>query len=464
MKKIYFFILVCAFAISVNAQTNRFKQAVFTDAQIKVDSNLVYGTALNFSPAVMVSLKMDIYHADPSFDTSKYRPVIILFHSGSFLPPSINASSPSNGGAYLGSRRDSAIVEMCRQFAKRGWVAIAATHRLGWVANSPSSNTQKITIMRAVYRATQDSRTLMRYMRRSVDSMSNPYHIDGNKIVVGGSSSGAYVALHANSLDNGSDILAPNLLDSVGNSVIDTVSLGGFNAGNYPKYNSRPNLVLSLGGAIADTSIMSSKDAPIIAFHGVKDPTTPFNRGIVKNAGTLAPITTVDGSNSFILAANNRGINTIALGKAGITGTKAGLFPFIGAGFEPYGWYNKAPLFAPSNARPRALKYIDTIMNTFSPIAISILGLNTNQPSNIKNIDKMGLMVYPNPAKELLNISTNSLNIEKVGLIDMTGKTVISQDSQSSSVSINISGLCKGIYTVLIQTAEGSVYQKITIE
>lgn len=103
-------------------------------------------------------------------------------------------------------------------------------------------------------------------------------------------------------------------------------------------------------------------------------------------------------------------------------------------------------------------------MNTFSPIAISILGLNTNQPSNIKNIDKMGLMVYPNPAKELLNISTNSLNIEKVGLIDMTGKTVISQDSQSSSVSINISGLCKGIYTVLIQTAEGSVYQKITIE
>ena len=463
MRKIYFLLLICAFSVQVNAQTNRFKQAVFTDAQIKVDSNIVYGSALNFSPAVTVPLRMDIYHANPSFDTLKNRPVIILFHSGSFLPASINASSPSNGGAFLGTRRDSAMVEMCRQLAKRGWVAIAATHRLGWVANSPSSNTQKITIMRSVYPATQDSRTLMRYMRRSVDSMANVYHIDGNKIVVGGSSSGAYVALHANSLDKGSDILAPNLLDSIGNSVIDTVSLGGFNAGNYPGYNSRPNLVLSLGGAIADTSIMSKADAPIIAFHGVKDPTTPYNRGIVKNAGTFAPITTVDGSNSFILTANNLGINAPIIA-AGISGTKAGLFPFIGAGFEPYGWYNKAPLFAPTNARPRALLYIDTILNTFSPIAISILNLNTNQPSNVKNIESIGLKMYPNPAKDVLNVSVQNANIENIALIDVTGKTVLSSSINNNQGQVNIGDLSKGIYTVLIQTTTGSVFQKLVIE
>lgn len=463
MRKIYLLLLICASFIQANAQTNRFKQAVFSDAQIKVDSNIVYGTALNFSPAVTVQLKMDVYHANPSVDTLKNRPVIILFHSGSFLPANINAASPSNGGAFLGTRRDSAVVEMCRQFAKRGWVAIAATHRLGWVANSPSSNTQKITIMRAVYRATQDGRTLMRYMRKSVDSMSNVYHIDGNKIVIGGSSSGAYVALHANSLDRGSDILAPNLLDSVGNSVIDTVSLGGFYAGNHKGYNSRPNLVLSLGGAIADTSIMSNTDAPIIAFHGVKDPTTPFNRGIVKNAGTLAPITTVDGSNSFILTANHLGINAPVVA-AGISGTKAGLFPFIGAGFEPYGWYNKSPLFAPTNARPRALLYIDTIMNTFSPIAISILNLNTNQPSNVKNIESIGLKMYPNPAKDILNVSVQNANIETVNVIDVTGKTVLSIAINNNQGQLNISQLSKGIYTVLIQTTTGSVFQKLVVE
>ncbi|MDI1235067.1 MAG: T9SS type A sorting domain-containing protein [bacterium] len=463
MKKIYFILLFCALSIQTYAQTNRFKQAVFTDAQIKVDSNIVYGSALNFSPAVMVPLRMDIYHADPSVDTLKNRPVIILFHSGSFLPASINASSPSNGGAFLGTRRDSAVIEMCRQFAKRGWVAIAATHRLGWVANSPSSNTQKITIMRAVYRATQDGRTLMRYMRRSVDSMSNVYHIDGNKIVIGGSSSGAYVALHANSLDRGSDILAPNLLDSIGNSVIDTIALGGFNAGNYPGYNSRPNLVLSLGGAIADTSIMSNLDAPIIAFHGVKDPTTPFNRGIVKNAGTLAPITTVDGSNSFILTANHLGINAPIIA-AGYGGTKAGLFPFVGAGFEPYGWYNKSPIFAPTNARPRALLYIDTIMNTFSPIAISVLNLNTNQPSNIKAIENIGLSMYPNPAKDILNITATRANIESVSLIDITGKIILNNLINNNQGELNIAAISKGIYTVLIQTSTGSVFQKLIIE
>ncbi len=462
MKKIYFIIMVFAFAVSVNAQTNRFNQNVFTDAQIKVDSNLTYGTAMNFSPAVMVPLRMDIYHPDPSVDTLKKRPVIIIFHSGSFLPPNINASSPSNGGAYFGSRRDSAIVEMCRRFAKRGWVAIAATHRLGWVANSPSSNTQKITIMRAVYRATQDSRTLVRYMRKTIDSSSNLYHIDANQIVMSGSSSGAYVALHANSLDNGNDIMATNLLDSVGNSVIDTVALGGFYAGSHQGYSSRFNLVLSLGGAIADTSIMSAKDAPIVSFHGVKDPTTPFNRGIVKNAGTGAPITTVDGSNNFMLAANLLGVNA-AIVAAGGTGSRAGLYPFAGAGFEPYGWYNKAPLFAPTNARPRAMLYIDTIMDMFTPYAVSVLKLNTNQVG-VKNISITDLKLYPNPAGVYINIESLNSLILNIGISDLTGRTIIRQSVNDSNTSVDVSVLSKGIYHITIETGQGLIVKKIAIE
>lgn len=464
MKKIYLTLLLVAMSAGLYAQAYRFKQEVFTDAQIKVDSNITYASAMNFSPAVMVPLRMDVYHPDTAIDTLNRRPVIIIFHSGSFLPANINAGSPSNGGAYLGTRRDSAIVEMCRRFARRGWVAIAGTHRLGWIANSPSSNTQKITIMRAVYRATQDGRTLMRYMRRSVDSMGNLYRIDGNRIVIGGTSSGAYVALHANSLDDPNDIMTPGLLDSLGNSVIDTLALGGFYAGMYPGYNSKPNLVLSLGGAIADTAIMSSADAPIIAFHGVMDPTTPFNRGIVKNAGTLAPITTVDGSNSFMLAANNKGISGKVV-LAGGTGSRPGLYPFINAGFEPYGWYNKPPLFAPSNFKGRAMIYIDTIMNVFSDYAISILDLDVNDPSGIETTLKDGFKIYPNPATESITVEAVSGNtILSIGILSMDGKLVYNSEIHADTAVINSSDLTKGIYTILIMTDNGIISRQLMIE
>lgn len=464
MKKIYLTLLFCAAALGMQAQNYRFKQAVFSDAQIKVDSNITYGSALNFSPAVTVPLRMDIYHPDPAVDTLKKRPVIIIFHSGSFLPANLNAGSQSNGGAFLGTRRDSAIVEMCRQFAKRGWVAIAGTHRLGWIANSPSSNTQKITIMRAVYRATQDGRTLMRYMRRSVDSMANMFRIDGNKMVIGGTSSGAYVALHANSLDNPNDIMTPGLLDSLGNSVIDTVALGGFNAGMHQGYSSKPNMVLSLGGAIADTAIMAAGDAPIVAFHGVLDPTTPFNRGIVKNAGTLAPITTVDGSNSFMLAAGNKGINAkIVL--AGGSGSRPGLYPFVRAGFEPYGWYNKAPLFAPTNARPRALLYIDTIMNVFSDYAINVLDLDVNDPASVKLSNMAGFNLYPNPAADYVTATvSNAYSIKRLMVYGMDGKLIAAHTNEGSEITISTADMSAGIYTVLIETDLGVISRQLRID
>ncbi len=459
MKKIYLFIFLLTSGINLNAQQNRFKQEVFTNNQIIVDSNIVYGSALNFFPAVMVPLRMDVYHADTLADTLKNRPVIIIFHSGSFLPPNINAGAPSNGGAYFGSRRDSAVVEMCIRFARRGWVAIAATHRLGWIANSPSSNTQKITFMRAVYRATQDSRTLIRYMRRSVDSMGNKFKVDGNKIVVGGTSSGAYVVLHANSLDAPSDITVPILLDSIGNVIIDTTVMGGFYAGMYQGYSSRPNMVLSLGGALADTAMLSSADAPVVAFHGVLDPVTPMDKvGIIINP----PPFRLHGSGIFMLAVNNRGINA-KVKAAGGSGARAGFYAFAGAGFEPYGWYNKPPLFAPGNLRPRAMLYIDTIVNMFTNYAIGVLDLETNELS-VKSIVSSGLNVYPNPVNGQLHISMSGDKLLKISILDVTGKLVYTESPDRDAVVVQTSGFVVGPYILVIETDQGTISRKLLLE
>jgi dienelactone hydrolase len=66
---------------------------------------------------------MDVY--EPSGDTASVRPLVLVLHTGSFLPAVMN-------GQPTGGRKDSAVVEMCTRFAKKGYVAAAVSYRLGW--------------------------------------------------------------------------------------------------------------------------------------------------------------------------------------------------------------------------------------------------------------------------------------------------------------------------------------------
>jgi hypothetical protein len=81
-------------------------------------------------------LQADFYMPSPAVDTVTNRPVVIVWHTGSFLPKGIN-------GSPLGTRQDSAVVEMCSRFAKMGYVSIAASYRLGWLANSTNLDVRR---------------------------------------------------------------------------------------------------------------------------------------------------------------------------------------------------------------------------------------------------------------------------------------------------------------------------------
>jgi carboxylesterase type B len=111
---------------------------------------------------------MDVY--TPTGDTETDRPLIVYLHTGSFLPRYINQLP-------TGSKSDSATVEMCRRFAKKGYVVAAIGYRAGWNPASPSENTRKQTIIQAVYRSMQDAKTAVRFFRKSIAEESNPYGI-----------------------------------------------------------------------------------------------------------------------------------------------------------------------------------------------------------------------------------------------------------------------------------------------
>ncbi len=337
--------------ISANSQ-NRYLDEVFTEVQL-TDSVMfaqnvsIEPMLIGLSPALM-PIYCDIY--EPVGDTSTNRPVIIVSHTGSFLPPVAN-------GQATGSIKDSSIVEQCNRWAKKGYVAVAMGNRLGWNPLSTDQNVRTSTLLQASYRAIQDAKAMVRYMRMTEDN-GNPYAIDPDKIVLGGQGTGAYISLGYATLDDESKLYLPKfidqsnpqipipyvipvymgnfdgtdmtyapMLDTNGIPMIDTStgviipivdSTSPLNIPNNPTYSNDINLAFNVGGALADISWLEAGDIPIVSFHCEKDQYAPIDTGVVIVPTTGEVVVEVMGSRTVQHYSNLYGNNDIFL-NAGFT-------------------------------------------------------------------------------------------------------------------------------------------------
>lgn len=82
-------------------------------------------------------------------------------------------------------------------------------------------------------------------------------------------------------------------------------------------------------------------------------------------------------------------------------------------------------------------------------IKFSGVVLSTNENIQSRSV------IYPNPAKDVLNVKNNSA-IDQIVISDMTGKTVYSQKNLNSEVQIDLNGLSKGVYIIRINSG-GSI-------
>ena len=338
--------------VTANSQT-RYLDDVFTD--VKVTDSVVYAQNISIEPMLfglnpaLMPIHCDIY--EPELDGATNRPVIIIAHTGSFLPAVAN-------GQATGSRIDSSIVEQCMRWAKKGYVAIAMDNRLGWNPTSTDQNVRTSTLLQAAYRGIQDARALIRYMRMTEDS-GNPYGIDPTKIVLGGHGTGAYISLGAATLDDeaklylakffdysnpqmplpyvipffmgnidGTDLTYAPLMDSTGTPVVIIDSSGNMiplvdssaplNIPNNPTYSSDFNMAFNLGGALADISWLEDGDMPIVSFHTEKDPYAPLDTGDVIVPTTGDFVVEVMGSRTVQDYSNQYGNNDVFV-NAGFT-------------------------------------------------------------------------------------------------------------------------------------------------
>ncbi|MDA0897944.1 MAG: T9SS type A sorting domain-containing protein [Bacteroidetes bacterium] len=527
MKK--FTLLICSLLVSSSVFAQRYTTEIFNDSEIAVMSAVSYG--VNFNPYVdsamlggtnLQPLQADFYMPSPTADTTTNRPVVIVWHTGSFIPKGLN-------GSPLGTRQDSAVVEMCRRFAKMGYVSIAASYRLGWLANSTNLDVRRGSNLLAVYYSIQDAKALVRYLNLTQMGAGNPYGINASNTIMVGQGSGGYITFAYATIDKHSEVTAPNKFkyqDSTGifgqpvlpgDSYVDTSIVGDINGfggevvvtgqntlglptmdysspgRNYINHAGMPDdilMAINMGGALGDGAWLEQGDVPMLSIHSKYDFFAPYDTGMVyvPIGQQFFPVVSVTGSYGAIKKANDFGNNDIFLNanytdqiwvdqqSTNPTGEEclytveiappSATMPWV-VNTAPWNWYDSNDPYASQNpANPNieatSQAWIDTVMAFVIPRMATVLQAE-GVPAGIVEASQ-SFKVYPNPASDVVAIKgTNGSTFTSVQAFDITGRVVYASDATGNSLSIDVSNWNNGIYLVQIATENGIQVKRIVV-
>jgi len=410
MKKIYLIISILFIATSLHAQLDttggRYCTQNFFSA-VTVTSNVTYGSAITSSGNPQ-TLLMDIYQ--PTGDVAATRGLIVFAHGGSFIG---------------GSKTDQDVTTLATRFAKMGYVTCSIEYRVGMF---PIDSVQAT---KAVVRATQDMKAAVRFFRKDA-ATTNTYRIDPTFIIVGGSSAGAFMALHLAYLDRMAEALAwqQSAITAVG-------GLDG-TSGN-PGYSSLTNAVINLCGALGDSIWLENGNIPLVSMHGTNDATVPYGTAMISVLGF--PIMVVDGSASIKMRADNVGVWN----------------PFhtwYGADHVPY-----------AGTSATAISYMDSTVEFIRAFLCPIV----SAPSIFTNVKEItsaqGFSVYPNPSNGNFTVRfAEAVSGRSLQITDVSGRLVEQVQLIGTEYSYSGAKLNAGIYFVKVISANrDEAVQKIII-
>jgi len=347
------------------------------------------------------TLKMDVYM--PTGDVLVARPVILVAFGGSFIG---------------GTRSD--VADLCRTFAKMGYVAVAPDYRVGFFFPNATTTT------RAVMRGAHDMKACIRYLRKSVEELDNPYGIDTDKIIAGGVSAGAISAIHATYLDQEAELPAVLAAESA--------TIGGVegNSGN-PGYSSAVFACMSLSGAIGDTLWVNAGDPPLVSVHDVGDGVVPY---YTQEVSVIGIPTGLVASGSYDLHQRCAHLDLPNC-----------LLPYPGTGHVAY--LNSDPV--------GSVGFVATFCGQLVCNEPTTCGTIITAVEDIHGED--AFTVFPNPTTGLLQFTLATAS--NVQLMDVSGRVVMQQKVSSGIQRLDLGGLPDGLYTLYVQGSTNQVVKVV---
>ncbi len=501
------FLLFCiGFAFNSFSQPFRYQNQVFTN--LDTLKNIEYASAewLNNPIGLLADknihdgenktiskpLTMDIFM--PKGDTLKKRPAIIFAHGGAFL---------------IGSRHNDDMVAFCDSFARRGYVTATIDYRLG-IGTTVTSifgipiglKLEDKNAYRAVYRAVQDSRAAIRFLKHHAEY----FGIDTTKIYLVGSSAGGILSLQHLYIDKENEVSPDAFLPP---------TLGNLDAVGVQGYGSKPAAVVSLWGAMEKPELIENEQTPVFLVHGTDDDIVPFKKGIplagIVPETSLASFTMPETYGSFCVdtALNNR---NIAHETYFVEGKKHEFYGVDTGAFSPEGpneywdtiqWKISKFLFAQFQPKANFDAEIQNLTVNFTNTSSEIYDANWDfgdgttgngnevahtyaEPSNYKvqitafninlacdtiskqilvgtnSLDENSLFdeikIYPNPATTVIYFEGIAKPFD-IKIYNLSGKTLLIQRNLTGN-QININELQQGFYILEIKTNERKVFRK----
>ena len=242
----------------------------FSDVEYFADCN---GFVSTYCKADTSLLFYNVYYPKNHNYNSSKLPAVIVFHSGAFSDCSpLDSTTESN--------------KICREFAKRGFVAFNVSYRTGTMIDFIDRKYISSQQVLAVYRAVQDARGSVRsIIKRETKrkQFNDPYSFDTSNIFLAGQSAGSSIVL--------------NLAYYQTQAMIDSASsgagavLGSINADYYYgdstiQYQKKIKGVMNMWGNVflplstlphpTDFFAANINNPPLISFHGLLDSIAPY--------------------------------------------------------------------------------------------------------------------------------------------------------------------------------------------
>ena len=471
---------------------------IVTDIEYAENFTVLYGDVDTSTPGpqfLLQKLNADFYYP-PYDETVGNRPVVIMMHTGNFLPRYIN-----NGP--VGYKDDSSTVAMCKAWARKGYVVMAPTYRMGWNPIATTEDVRRETIINAAYKGVQDLSAAIRFLKDEAVVLGNFNGLDTGKIAIGGQGTGSYITSAFASLNTQDEIRIDKFRRSSDGSVMvddqiwgDRFGMGGlpgFNNENWPGYEANAQVAFQIGGALGDSSWIDAGEMPLIWAHSVLDPFAPYKTNIISVPGTTLQVVEASGGYDVMKSASAQGNNKVYEGKVMDNYTLAisaynegmdGLYPIHGAANAsgPYEWYDTAiikqlplppttiqnilggiRLSNPFHNKTKAMTYIDTLLGYFAPRVAVSLGLV--QSVGIDNINMASnVAIGPNPATNQVTVFNNWDNNElrTIEIRNLNGQLLQRVPFEGKQQNIELS-LPTGLYIMHMEFERGTGSKKFMV-